>query len=235
VNLSINAGEVVAVVGRTGAGKSTLAALIPRLYDPDGGIVAIDDRDIRDYTLGSLRTQVAVVLQEAVLFRGTIAENIAWGRPGAVEAEVGHAARMALVDEFSERLPEGMETIVGERGAALSGGQRQRIAIARAIVRDAAILVLDEPTSALDAASEDFVIKALHNLMEGRTTLVIAHRLSTIRGADRIAVLDHGRVVEEGTHQGLLARSGLYASLYRVGMRDAEDGDQSAGEQPLLG
>jgi ABC-type multidrug transport system fused ATPase/permease subunit len=235
VNLDLNAGEVVALVGRTGAGKSTLAALIPRLYDPDGGIVAIDDRDIRDYTLGSLRTQVAVVLQEAVLFRGTIAENIAWGRPGAVEAEISDAARLALVDEFSDRLPEGMDTMVGERGAALSGGQRQRIAIARAIIRDAAILVLDEPTSALDAASEALVIKALHNLMQGRTTLVIAHRLSTIRGADRIAVLDRGRVVEEGTHQGLLARSGLYASLYQAGMRDAGDGDQHADEQPLLG
>jgi len=235
VTLGISAGEVVAVVGRTGAGKSTLASLIPRLYDPDGGIVAIDDRDVRDYTLGSLRSQVALVLQEAVLFRGTIAENIAWGRPGAVEAEVTYAARLALVDEFCERLPDGLNTVVGERGAALSGGQRQRIAIARAIVRDASILVLDEPTSALDLASEDLVIKALHNLMHGRTTLVIAHRLSTIRGADRIAVLDRGRVVEEGTHQGLLARAGLYASLYEVGMREAGHDDQRAGEQPLLG
>ena len=235
VNLDINAGEVVAVVGRTGAGKSTLAALIPRLYDPDGGIVAIDDRDVRDYTLGSLRSQVAVVLQEAVLFRGTIWENIACGRPSAYEDEIADAARLALVDEFSDRLPEGLDTIVGERGADLSGGQRQRIAIARAIVRDAAILVLDEPTSALDPASEGLVLKALHNLMQGRTTLVIAHRLSTIRGANRIAVLDGGRVVEDGTHKGLLARSGVYASLYRVGMQDAGDGDQSAGEHPLMG
>jgi ABC-type multidrug transport system fused ATPase/permease subunit len=233
VNLVINAGEVVAVVGRSGAGKSTLAALIPRLYDPDGGVVAIDDRDVRDYTLASLRSQVAVVLQEPVLFRGTIAENIAWGRPGAVPAEVSYAARLALVDEFSDRLPEGLDTMVGERGAALSGGQRQRIAIARAIVRDAAILVLDEPTSALDTASEEFVIKALHNLMQGRTTLVIAHRLSTIRGAERIAVLDRGWVVEVGTHSALLARSGIYASLYKVGMKD--DGDPSEGAQPILG
>ena len=213
VSLTAQEGEVLAIVGPTGAGKSTLMSLIPRFFDPDEGRVCVGGIDVRDFTVSSLREQVALVLQDSVLFRGTIWDNIALGRIDATPSDVLAAATHALVDEFAERLPDGLHTTVGERGASLSGGQRQRIAIARAIVRDAPILLLDEPTSALDAGSEALVVEALQNLMQGRTTIVIAHRLSTVRHADRIVVLAGGRIVEVGTHDQLIAAQGAFATL----------------------
>ncbi|MDQ1626875.1 MAG: ATP-binding cassette, subfamily bacterial [Actinomycetota bacterium] len=213
LDLAIEPGERLALVGPTGAGKSTIAALIPRLMDPQSGQVLVDGRDVRDVTVASLRNQVSLVLQDCVLFRGSLYDNIAMGRPGATDAEVSRAARLALVDEFADRLPYGLETAVGERGADLSGGQRQRIAIARAILRDAPILILDEPTSALDGATEQVIAAALANLPRDRTTLVIAHRLSTIRNSDRIAVLDRGGIVQEGGHDELCARDGAYRRM----------------------
>ncbi|MEZ5235770.1 MAG: ABC transporter ATP-binding protein [Acidimicrobiales bacterium] len=210
VDLHIRPGETVALVGPTGAGKSTIAQLVARLIDPTEGRVCIDGMDLRQVALRSVRRQISMVLQDCVLLQGTLRDNIAIGRPGAADFEIERAARLALVDEFAGRLPAGLDTMVGERGANLSGGQRQRIAIARAILRDAPILVLDEPTSALDPTSESLIIEALSNLPRNRTTLVVAHRLSTIEHADRIVVVDRGRVVEEGTHAELLARGGLY-------------------------
>jgi ATP-binding cassette, subfamily B, bacterial len=215
VSFDIQAGETVALVGPTGAGKSTLAALVPRLIDPRLGRVLIDERDIRDYSLASLRSQVSMVLQDTVLLRGTIRENIACGRPGASWSAVERAAKLALVDEFTDRLPDGLDTHLAERGVDLSGGQRQRIAIARAILRDAPILILDEPTSALDTQSEELIVTALDNLPKSRTMLIIAHRLSTVRRADRVVVLDGGTIVEEGTHELLMRRGGLYSRLHR--------------------
>lgn len=213
VDLHIEAGERVALVGRTGAGKSTLASLIPRLIDPTRGQVLIDGIDVRHMNLIDLRSQVAMVLQDTVLLRGTLRDNIRWGRPDAPDHLVEMAARVALVDEFASRLPDGLDTPVGERGHDLSGGQRQRIAIARAVLRDAPILILDEPTSALDPRSEGLLVQALEALPGDRTTLVIAHRLSTIRDADRIVVLEHGRLVEQGTHDSLRASEG---GIYRA-------------------
>ena len=213
VSFDINAGETVALVGPTGAGKSTLASLVPRLIDPVTGRVLIDDRDIRDFSVASLRSQVSMVLQDTVLLRGTIRDNIACGRPGASRSSVERAAKLALVDEFTDRLPNGLETRVTERGVVLSGGQRQRIAIARAILRDAPILILDEPTSALDTESEELIVTALDNLPRSRTMLIIAHRLSTVRRANRIVVLDGGAIVEEGVHDDLMRADGLYSRL----------------------
>jgi ABC-type multidrug transport system fused ATPase/permease subunit len=210
VNLRVHAGETIALVGPTGAGKSTIASLIPRLIDPTEGVVCIDGVDLRNVSLGSVRRQVSMVLQDCTLLRGTLRDNIAIGRTWATGADIERAARLALVDEFSSRLPLGLDTHIGERGANLSGGQRQRVAIARAILRDAPILILDEPTSALDPASEELIIAALQNLPRARTTIVVAHRLSTIEHADRIVVLDRGRIVEAGTHDALLMRDGVY-------------------------
>ena len=218
INLVIARGERVAIVGATGVGKSTLVSLIPRFYDPTDGEVRIDGEDIRNHTLQSLREQVSLVLQDQLLFSGTIRENIAFGRPGAGDEEIAAAAVTANADEFIHRFPEGYETLVSERGTTLSGGQKQRIAIARAILRDAPILILDEPTTGLDAAAEQAVMGALERAAAGRTTLIIAHRLTTVRLADRIVVLDRGRIVEEGTHLDLLARGGRYAGLYRLQM-----------------
>ena len=216
VSFAARPGEVVAVVGPTGAGKSTLAGLLPRFFDPDEGRVSLDDRDLRELRLESVRASVSLVLQESFLFPFSIAENIAYGRPGASRAEIEAAARAANAHEFVCRLPDGYETVVGERGATLSGGERQRVAIARALLKDAPVLVLDEPTSALDAETEDSLLGALERLMEGRTTIVIAHRLSTIRRADLILVLRDGRIVERGSHDELVALGGHYARMHAI-------------------
>jgi ATP-binding cassette subfamily B protein/subfamily B ATP-binding cassette protein MsbA len=216
VTLSATAGETIAIVGPTGAGKSTLASLIPRLVDPIRGTVSIDGHDLRSLQIDSVRHAVSVVLQEPFLFPVSIAENIALGSPGASPAAIEAAARAANAHAFISRLPEGYDTLIGERGATLSGGERQRIAIARAILKDAPILVLDEPTSALDAETERSLMDALERLMRGRTTFVIAHRLSTIRNAARIVVMDRGAIVEEGTQAELLTRGGRYSQLYEL-------------------
>jgi ATP-binding cassette subfamily B protein/subfamily B ATP-binding cassette protein MsbA len=216
LSLSVAAGETIAIVGETGAGKSTLASLIPRFFDPDAGRVMIDGHDLRTVTVDSLRRQVAVVLQESVLFPGSVAENIEFGRPGATRAQVEAAARAANAHEFITRLAAGYDTVIGERGATLSGGERQRIALARAFLKDAPILILDEPTSALDAETEHGIMHALEALMRGRTTIIVAHRLSTIRRADRIIVLEAGQSAAQGTHSQLVAREGTYRRLYRL-------------------
>ncbi len=216
VTFSIKPGQMIGIVGPTGGGKSTIISLIPRFYDPTAGEVRIDGIDIRDYKLQALRKQVGYVLQETVLFRGTIRDNIAYGRAGAANEEIIEAARLANADEFIVRMPHGYDTVVGDRGETLSGGQRQRIGIARAIVRNNPILILDEPTAALDTESERLVVGALEQLMKGRTVIMIAHRLSTIRDADKIIVLKDGVVAEEGSSDELLAKNGIYAQLYRV-------------------
>jgi subfamily B ATP-binding cassette protein MsbA len=216
VDFTIPAGSMAALVGPTGEGKSTVINLIPRLYDPNGGRVQIDGADVKQWTVKSLREQISYVQQETLLFHATIWENIAYGKPDATRAEIERAARLANADEFIAKLPGGYDTMVGERGATLSGGQRQRIGIARALIRDAPILILDEPTSGLDAASEALVTEALHRLMAGRTTLVIAHRLGTIRRADVIMVLRGGEIVERGRHGELIAQGGHYASLHAL-------------------
>ena len=216
VSLRIEPGQVAAIVGASGAGKSTIASLIPRFYDPLSGEVRIDGTDVRGYILKSLREQISFVLQDSLLFHASIWDNIAYGNPRAGHQEIVRAAEFANAQEFIERLPQGYHTVVGERGATLSGGQRQRIAIARAIVRNAPILILDEPTTGLDAASEQATIDALERLMKGRTCVVIAHHLDTIRRADVIFVLHGSVLAEHGTHEQLLARRGVYAGLYEI-------------------
>ena len=216
VNMHIEPGSMVALVGPTGSGKTTIANLIARFYDPDLGAVKIDDVDIRQFRQKSLRAQISFVLQDSVLFSGTIWDNIAYGRPDASHAEIVKAANAANAMEFIEKLPEGFGSTVGERGVALSGGQRQRIAIARAIIRNTPILILDEPTSGLDAASEELVFEALDRLMQGKTAIVIAHRLSTVRRANRIFVIESGGVVESGTHDELMQLDGTYQKLHEI-------------------
>ncbi len=206
----------MALVGPSGAGKTTLVNLLPRLYDPTEGRVTFDGVDLRDAALKSLRRQIGLVTQETILFDATVRENIAYGEKSPPEEKVRAAARAACADEFIEALPEGYDTPVGEGASRLSGGQRQRLAIARAIYKDAPILILDEATSQLDTESEALIARALANLMQGRTTLVIAHRLSTVRRADRILVIDRGRIVEEGSHAELLTRPGLYRRLHEM-------------------
>ena len=221
VSFAVKPGEMVGVVGPTGGGKSTIMSLIPRFYDATAGSITIDGVDVRDYRLQNLRDQIGYVLQETVLFRGTVHDNIAYGRAGATEEEIITAAKLANADEFITRMPNGYQTFVGDRGDTLSGGQRQRIGIARALIRNNPILILDEPTAALDSESEKLVIQALERLMKGRTVLTIAHRLSTIRDADKIIVLKGGVVAEQGTHQELLALGGVYAGLYSVQFESA--------------
>jgi ABC-type multidrug transport system fused ATPase/permease subunit len=216
VSFSIEPGQVVGIVGPTGSGKSTVLSLVPRFYNPTGGRVLIDGANVSTYKLASLRSQVGFVLQETVLFRGTIRENIAYGRPGATKDEVIAAAKIANADEFISRMPQGYDSPVGERGDTLSGGQRQRIGIARAVIRNSPIMILDEPTAALDSESERLVIEGLERLMKGRTVIMIAHRLSTIVNADKIVVLKDGVVAEEGSNDELIARGGVYAELHRV-------------------
>ncbi len=213
-SLCVEPEQTVALVGPTGSGKSTIISLLARFYDPLKGSVKIDGHDLREFKQRSLRDQISIVPQESVLFHGPIWKNIAYGRPGARSSEILEAAKLANVDEFASKLPEGYDTIVGERGVTLSGGQRQRISIARAIIRNTPILLLDEPSSGLDAASEELVFEALDRLMKGKTSIVIAHRLSTIRGADMIFVLKDGTVAESGKHEELLKNGGLYAALY---------------------
>jgi subfamily B ATP-binding cassette protein MsbA len=220
INLQLEPGEVVALVGPSGAGKTTLASLLPRFWDVTEGGILLDGRDIRQIRLKELRGAIGLVPQEPALFSGTIRENIAYGRLEAAPEDIEAAARAAHAHEFIERLPQRYDTLVGERGVKLSGGQRQRIAIARAILKDPRVLILDEATSSLDTESERLIEDALERLLVGRTTLIIAHRLSTVRRADRLVVLSHGRIVEQGKHAELLALSGLYARLYQQQFRE---------------
>jgi ATP-binding cassette subfamily B protein/subfamily B ATP-binding cassette protein MsbA len=222
--LEARPGEVVALVGPIGAGKSTLLSLIPRLFDPWEGRVMLDGLDLRALQLASLRAHVAVLMQQPFLLPMSVAENIAYGRPGATAGQIRAAAIAAQAHEFIARLPQGYDTVLGERGSTLSIGQQQRIAIARAVLKDARVLILDEPTSALDVETEAQLLQALQKLMEGRTTFLVAHRLSTIRNADRIVVLESGRVVEEGTHEQLLVAEGSYCRLHRLQFGQASAG-----------
>ena len=216
IDLEVRRGEVLAVVGSSGAGKSTLVHLIPRFFDVTAGRLLIDGHDVRDVTLASLRSQVGIVTQETVLFNDTVRNNIAYGQPHVPLKEVEAAARAALAHDFILALPSGYDTVIGERGVRLSGGERQRLAIARALLKNAPILILDEATSALDSESEALVQSALHNLMTGRTVLVIAHRLSTVRRADRIVVIENGAIADIGAHEELLQKLGTYRRLYEL-------------------
>jgi ATP-binding cassette, subfamily B, bacterial MsbA len=232
VNLEVPAGEVLAVVGPSGAGKSTLVNLIPRFFDVTSGRIVLDDQDIRHLTLASLRRQVAQVTQETILFNDTVRNNIAYGQPDVKLPLVEEAARNALAHDFIMRMPQGYDTVIGEKGFRLSGGERQRMAIARAILKNAPILILDEATSALDAESESLVQAALANLMQGRTVVVIAHRLSTIRRANRIAVLEDGRITAIGCHEELLTSSPMYQKLYQLQFIDLPDLNSNGSHTP---
>jgi ATP-binding cassette subfamily B protein len=229
VSFTAEPGQLIGLVGPSGSGKSTLVSLIPRFYDPVGGSVSIDGQDIREVTIRSLRRQIAFVLQETQLFYAPVWQNIAYGKPDATRDEIVRAAELAQAHEFIEALAEGYDTMLGQGGLMLSGGQRQRIGIARAIVRDARILLMDEPSSGLDSESERLVFEGLRNLQHGRTTFVIAHRLSTIRNADQVLVLDHGRIVERGRHAELVALGGLYARIEQLQDPDEPHGPGTRG------
>jgi subfamily B ATP-binding cassette protein MsbA len=229
INLEVTAGEVLAVVGSSGAGKSTLVHLIPRFFDVTSGRLLIDGRDVRDTTLASLRSQIGVVTQETVLFNDSLRNNIAYGQPGVSQNQVEAAARAALAHDFIMELPAGYDTVIGERGVRLSGGERQRIAIARALLKNAPILILDEATSALDSESEALVQSALQNLMTGRTVFVIAHRLSTVRRADRIVVLENGTITDIGPHEELMQKLGTYRRLHDLQFVEIEPPRVSVG------
>jgi ATP-binding cassette, subfamily B, bacterial MsbA len=222
IDLNVRAGEVIAIVGSSGAGKSTLVHLIPRFFDVTSGRLLIDGQDVRDLTVASLRSQIGIVTQETILFNDTVRNNIAYGQPNIGQCKVEAAASAALAHDFITALPNGYETIIGERGLRLSGGERQRIAIARAILKNAPILILDEATSALDSESESLVQSALHNLMQGRTVFVIAHRLSTVRHADRILVIESGTIADSGSHEDLMNRLGTYRRLYELQFMDID-------------
>ncbi|MBR2374097.1 MAG: ATP-binding cassette domain-containing protein, partial [Lentisphaeria bacterium] len=215
-SLTVTPGQKVALVGPSGSGKSTLSNLLLRFYDVNAGSIKVDNLDIRRLSLNAYHSHIGVVLQESFLFSGTVRENISYAKPEATVEEIEEAARMANVEEFISQLPDGYDTIIGENGASLSGGQKQRLAIARAILKNPSILILDEATSALDTVSEYLVQEALDRLMEGKTTIIIAHRLSTVRNADTIVVLDTGKVVQQGTHDELMAQPGIYRDLYQT-------------------
>jgi len=236
VSFRIEPGQFVGVVGPTGAGKSTIVSLIPRFYDPLAGTVVLDGKNVRDLKLKDMRDQIGYVLQDTVLFRGTVGENIAFGRPDATMDDIVAAAKLANADEFIAKMPNGYNTMVGERGVTLSGGQRQRVGIARVMIRNSPILLLDEPTAALDTESEQLVIDALERLMKGRTVITIAHRLSTIRDADRILVISGGVVAESGTHDELLAQGGIFAGLYHAQFKDEAEkaSKQDVFAQPAI-
>ena len=228
IDLEVKAGELLAIVGGSGAGKSTLVHLIPRFFDVTGGRILMDGIDLRDLSLASLRAQIGIVAQETILFNDTVRNNIAYGQPHVSHQAVESAARAALAHDFIERMPEGYQTVIGERGFRLSGGERQRLSIARALLKNAPVLILDEATSALDSESEALVQTALQNLMTGRTVFVIAHRLSTVRRADRIIVLEHGAIADQGSHDDLLTRLGIYRRLYELQFVDIDAGNQGA-------
>jgi ATP-binding cassette subfamily B protein len=222
VSFEIMPGQLVALVGPSGAGKTTITYLLPRLYDPTSGAITLDGRNLRDVTMASLATNIGMVTQETYLFHDTIRSNLLYAKPNATQAELEEACRAANIQDFISGLPEGYDTIVGERGYRLSGGEKQRVSIARVILKDPRILILDEATSHLDSESEALIQQALEHVMEGRTSLVIAHRLSTILSADLILVMDQGRLAEQGTHAELLAQDGVYARLYRTQFRGEE-------------